>query len=204
MINNYLDLANKSNKAEFKIKYDKSKTLNDQIIYKENNFYLLNVSKTFVNNTYIGVTLFYFTDEKIVHKHFIDKFRYSEEVVEQKEKFLSDSKFKKFLRERKKIDVNKIDTYTVPFKLIVGNEIVTGEKVYANNTYAFSNFYFSNNVVCKGVYGYGYKKKFHKQNKLLEPTDNDLFRYAEQMKYTALQNVYTYVKTEYSKIDIII
>ena len=43
-----------------------------------------------------------------------------------------------------------------------------------------------------------------KQNKLLEPTDNDLFRYAEQMKYTALQNVYTYVKTEYSKIDIII
>ena len=43
MINNYLDLANKSNKAEFKIKYDKSKTLNDQIIYKENNFYLLNI-----------------------------------------------------------------------------------------------------------------------------------------------------------------
>ena len=203
-MSDYIDLADKSNEAEFRLKYDKSKPLKDQLIFKKDRFYLLNVSKTYVDNNYIGVTFFYFTDEKKVHKHFIDKFRYSEEVVEQKEKFLSDSKFKKFLRERKKIDVNKIDTYTVPFKLIVGNEIVTGEKVYANNTYAFSNFYFSNNVVCKGVYGYGYKKKFHKQNKLLEPTDNDLFRYAEQMKYTALQNVYTYVKTEYSQIDIII
>ena len=95
---NYLDLANKSNKAEFKIKYDKSKTLNDQIIYKENNFYLLNVSKTFVNNTYIGVTLFYFTDEKIVHKHFIDKSRYSEELLGNKSKFLSYIKFKKFIK----------------------------------------------------------------------------------------------------------
>ena len=204
MIYNYLDLANKSNKAEFKIKYDKSKTLNDQIIYKENNFYLLNVSKTFVNNTYIGVTLFYFTDEKIVHKHFIDKSRYSEELVGNKSKFLSYIKFKKFIKDRKKVNFNSINTYTVPFNLTVGDEIITGDKVYANNTYAFSNFYFSNNVVCKGVYGYGYKKKFHKQNKLLEPTDDDLKKYAEEMKYTALQNVYTYVKTEYSQIDIII
>ena len=111
MINNYLDLANKSNKAEFKIKYDKSKTLNDQIIYKENNFYLLNVSKTFVNNTYIGVTLFYFTDEKIVHKHFIDKSRYSEELVGNKSKFLSYIKFKKFIKDRKKVNFNSINTY---------------------------------------------------------------------------------------------
>ena len=201
---NYLDLANKSNKAEFKIKYDKSKTLKDQLIYKDNNFYLLNVSKTFVNNSYIGVTFFYCVDEKKVHKHFIDTLFFPEELVGNKSKFLSNIRFKKFIEDRKKVNFNSISTYTVPFKLTVGDEIVKGEKVYANNTYAFSNFYFSNNVVCKGVYGYGYKKKFHKQDKLLEPTDDDLKKYAEEMKYTALQNVYTYVKTEYSQIDIII
>ena len=203
-MSDYIDLADKSNEAEFRLKYDKSKHLKDQLIFKKDRFYLLNVSKTYVDNNYIGVTFFYFTDEKKVHKHFIDKFRYSEELVGNKSKFLSYIKFKKFIKDRKKVNFNSINTYTVPFNLTVGDEIITGEKVYANNTYAFSNFYFSNNVVCKGVYGYGYKKKFHKQDKLLEPTDDDLKKYAEEMKYTALQNVYTYVKTEYSQIDIII
>jgi len=203
-MSDYIDLADKSNEAEFRLKYDKSKSLKDQLVYKKGDFYLINVSKTFVNNNYIGVTLFYLANEKKIHKHFLDKLRYPEEVVEQKDKFLSNYTFKKFVDDKNKIKNNKIDTYIVPFNLIVGDEVVTGEKVYANNTYAFSNFYFSNNVVCKGVYGYGYKKKFHKQNKLLEPTEDDLKKYAEEMKYTALQNVYTYVKTEYSQIDIII
>ena len=203
-MNDYIDLANKSNKADFKLKYDKSKHLKDQVIFKIDDFYLINVSKTYVNNNYIGVTLFYFTDEKKVHKHFIDVLFYPEEVVGNKNKFLTSIRFKKFIEDRKKVNFNNINTYTVPFSLLVGDETVKGEKVYANNTYAFSNFYFSNNVVCKGVYGYGYKKKFHKQDKLLEPTHDDLKKYAEEMKYTALQNVYTYVKTEYSQIDIVI
>lgn len=202
-MDSYNELINKTNSSEFKIKFDKTKPLTNQLILRDQNFYLLNVSKTFINNSYIGVTFFYLRDEKKVHKQFLDKLRYPEELVNSKQKFLSNRRFKKFVAEKNTAFEDKVDTYTIPFKLTLDDEVITGEKVYANNTYAFSNFYFSNNIVCKGVYGYGYKKKFHKQNKLVEPTDNDLIKYAEDMKYTALQNVYTYVKTEYSTIEII-
>jgi hypothetical protein len=164
---------------------------------------LLNVSKTYTNNNYIGVTFFYLTDEKKVHKQFLDKLRYPEEIVNSKHKFLSNRRFKKFVDEKNTTIGDKVDTYTIPFKLTLDDEVITGEKVYANNTYAFSNFYFANNIICKGVYGYGYKKKFHKGNKILEPTQIDLINYANEMKNTSLQNVYTYVKTEYSTIEII-
>lgn len=202
-MDSYNELINKTNSSEFKIKFDKTKPLTNQLILHDGNFYLLNVSKTFINNSYIGVTFFYLTDEKKVHKQFLDKLRYPEELVNSKQKFLSNRRFKKFVEEKNTAIEDKVDTYTIPFKLDLGGEVIAGEKVYANNTYAFSNFYFSNNIICKGVYGYGHKKKFHKQNKLLEPTDNDLIKYAKEMKYTALQNVYTYVKTEYSTIEII-
>ena len=194
----------KTNESEFKVSFDRSKNLKDQIIYAEDNFYLLNVSKTYVNNNYIGVTLFYIKNSKKIQKAFRDVNWFSEDLVDDKENFLLNKRFKKLIKDKYEDKKNSVYTYSVPFSLTLDNEVINGEKVYTDNVYAFSNFYFANNIICRGVYGYGFKKYFFNNNKILEPTQDDLISYAKEMKYTALQNVYTYVKTEYSKIEIII
>ena len=62
-MDSYNELINKTNSSEFKIKFDKTKPLTNQLILRDENFYLLNVSKTFINNSYIGVTLFYLIED---------------------------------------------------------------------------------------------------------------------------------------------
>lgn len=193
----------KTNESDFKVNFDHSKNLKDQVIYAKDNFYLLNVSKTYVNNNYIGVTIFYVKNNKKIQKAFRDVSRFSEDLVDDKKRFLSSKRFKKLVEDKYEDKKNTVYTYSVPFSLTLDDEIINGEKIYTDNVYAFSNFYFSD-VVCRGVYGYGFKKYFINNNRILEPTQDDLINYAKEMKYTALQNVYTYVKTEYSNIEIII
>jgi hypothetical protein len=199
-LNSFYD---KTNESDFKVSFDRSKNLKDQLIYAEDNFYLLNVSKTYVNNNYIGVTFFYIKNSKNIQKTFRDVARFPEDLVNNREKLLINKRFKKLVKDKYEDIKNTVHSYSVPFTLTLDEEIIKGEKVYTDNVYAFSNLYFDNNIICRGVYGFGFKKKFYKQNKILEPTENDLIKYAKEMKYTALQNVYTYVKTEYSKIEII-
>ena len=88
VLSNFNNKFYATNQADFKVKFDHSKRLKDQVIFAENNFYLLNVSKTYVNNNYIGVTLFYVKDTARVQKSFRDIKIFPEELVDDKDKFL--------------------------------------------------------------------------------------------------------------------
>lgn len=186
---------------QFKLDYCENHSIKSQILFTYGNINLLNASKTYVDDKYLGVTLLF-----MVNKNFLKVFRdvntgYSEHLVDNLSKLIN---FKHFLHTCEKYNnafLNNQKVTTEHFSFIhLGNDVQC-EKIFIDNEYCFSNFY-TRNIVSRGAYsGKGFTTGSSFDTLKYSSEDNNLIAdYYRQKSYVSLSNTYSYISTEYSTI----
>ena len=186
---------------QVKLEYSKNHSIKSQILFTLKNVNLLSVSKTYVNNIYLGVNLLF-----LIKKDFLRVFRdvntgYSEELVNNLNELIS---FPHFLNTCNKYDnayQNNQKITTESFSFNYQSDIVRCEKIFIDNEYCFSNFY-TRNVISRGAYsGKGFTTGSSFDTVKYSSKDNNLIAdYYKQKSSVNLSNTYSYVNTEYSTI----
>ena len=187
--------------TQFKLNYSENRSVKSQILFTFGYINLLNVSKTFVDNKYLGVTLLF-----MVNKNFLKVFRdvnmgYSEHLADNLNELIN---FKHFLHTCKTYNnayLNNQKITTEHFSFIYSGDEVRCEKIFIDNEYCFSNFY-TRNIVSRGAYsGKGFTIGSSFDTMKYSSEDNNLIAdYYKQKSYVSLSNTYSYINTEYSTI----
>ena len=184
-----------------KLNYSKELPLIKQILLEHKNVRLLNVSKTYCNNLYIGVS-FLFSVNKDLLKIFkpID-LGYTEKLVDDLSKLAS---YPHFIHTMNKIHLALINTQEISVKTFTfnfNNLNITCEKVYIDDVYGFSNFR-TGRLISRGAYsGKTFSKGSSYDNMLCSGDDDEeIINYYKKRSSVGLSNNYTYISTEYSNI----
>ena len=188
---------------QVKLKYQKNHSIKSQILFTYGHVNLLNVSKTYVDHNYLGISLLF-----MINKDFLKVFRdvntgYSEEVVDNLNQLI---KFQHFLHTCNKYNeafVNNQKITTESFSFNHHGDNVRCEKIFIDDQYCFSNFY-TRNIISRGAYsGKGFTTGSSFDTVKYSSSNNDLIAdYYKQKSYISLSNTYSYINTEYSTIKL--
>lgn len=193
---------------DYHYKYDKSKRLVEQAIYKFNDTFLLNVRKVYTNNVYFGVEFTCFDKLNGLTHRFRCKDRkhpnYSEDVVNNKKMFLSSFKA------TKESNIHHYYAYTTGLKEVKQDYSVNGYDIYY--LYKDDNYHHAHikclntGIVQRGIYKANNDEEFKDRMQTFgyaittsEPSENDLKHLISQANSTKANYVFT-VSTAYSNI----
>ena len=186
---------------QIKLDYHKNHSIKSQILYTYGYVNLLNISKTYVDTNYLGITLLF-----MINRDFLKVFRdvntgYSEELVDDFSQLI---KFPHFLHTCEKYNnafLNNQKVTTESFSFVFSGDRILCEKIFIDNEYCFSNFY-TRNIVSRGAYsGKGFTIGSSFDTMKYSSEDNNLIAdYYKQKSYVSLSNTYSYINTEYSTI----
>lgn len=165
-----------------------SETLHKQVIYEDDNHYLLNVLKIYTNNVYFGVQYSCLNKEsKKISHHFRCKDRgFNESLVDDKKFFIDAYKLheanvsvytEKLYKKLYEIKADFLNEYEVTFVFDL------------NNIYNYSYAYI-NGSCCRGLYGNTIPTEAEVLKKLIEPSK------------ISLSNNITRINTSYSDIKV--
>ena len=191
--------------------YDRSKPLLSQTVHTGVGGSIINVSKIYTNNIYFGVNVFIAADNSIYRQIKCKDGGFTEDNIANKSYIIS--KLKRLLNNSNvahySINSNFINVKTViqDIKLPnINNTPAIVEFCYKDDDYAFTNIRVGS-TVNRSLYSYhdisSLELKFQKTHITTGqlPTKNRILQFYEDTQ-RALNNVYTYVNTEYSQIKV--
>jgi len=184
----------------------KSLPFSDQVIFKEDNNYLLNVRKIYTDNTYYGVCFTTFDSTLGIQHHFKCKDRPIGDlsVVEDKNKFLSKYALKDEIGENNilsKSVTQKEIFFGLPYRVFYFYDNFDGK-------YFYTQYLLEDGRILRGLYGA--KNEKHLLDLLLTfngfatlgpPTKKEVIAFYED-KMTSYANNQVSVSTDYSEIII--
>ena len=191
--------------------YDLSKPLSSQTVYTDVGGSIINVSKIYTNNIYFGVNVFIAADNSIYRQIKCKDGGFTEDNIANKSYIIS--KLKRLLNNSNvahySINSNFINVKTVIQDIKfpnINNTPAIVEFCYKDDDYAFTNIRVGS-TVNRSLYSYhdisSLELKFQKTHITTGqlPTKNRILQFYEDTQ-RALNNVYTYVNTEYSQIKV--
>ena len=185
---------------------NKSLPFFEQVIFKEDNNYLLNVRKIYTNNTYYGVCFTTFDSTRGIQHQFKCKDRPigNLSVVEDKNKFLSKYVLKNEIGENNilsKSVTQKEIFFGLPYRVFYFYDDFDGK-------YFYTQYLLEDGRILRGLYGA--KNEKHLKKWLLEfngfatlgpPTRKEVIAFYED-KMTSYANNQVSISTDYSEIII--
>lgn len=189
----------------FKIYYSNNKPISDQILFSDDCKSLINVRKVYTNEQYFGVafsTIFH-KDKTIIHEFRCKDRGFTEDLVDNKDKFLEE--YHKRLKSTSDKQIKMRNTYTSK-KVNFHKEHDLTFYYDSNNNYRFSSISFDNSNF-RGLYGeideevYKYRVKEHGYAVFCrEPTPEEVSMYLIDPAAVSYSNSISEINTIYSDI----
>jgi len=187
--------------TQVNLDYPKDRSIKSQILFTYENVHLINVSKTFSNNIYLGVNLLFMVNRELLKVSRDVNTGYSQELADNLNELI---KFPHFIHTCKTynnafLNNQKITKESFSFKY--QGEDVLCDKIFIDDEYCFSNFH-TRNIISRGAYsGNGFTGGSRFDTVKYSAKDNNLIKgYYKEKSYVSLSNTYSYVNTEYSTI----
>ena len=186
---------------QIKLDYQKNLPIKSQILFTFQNVNLINVSKTYANDKYLGVNLLFIVNKDLLKVYRTVARGYSEQLVDDLDKLITFSHFIYTCETINNAFTNKQNITTESFSFRHQGENVRCEKIYIDDIYCFSNFY-TRNIISRGAYsGKGFTSGQWFGTVSYTAEDNELIKdYYKKESYVNLSNTYSYVSTKYSTI----
>lgn len=187
--------------THIKLDYSKKLPLKEQVLFEHKNVKLLNVSKTYCNNLYVGVNFLFSANKDLLKIFKPTDTGYTESLVDNLSKLIS---YPHFIHTMNKIYLALINTQKISVKTFTfnfNNQNITCEKIYIDDVYGFSNFR-TGRLISRGAYsGKTFSRGSSYDNMLCSGDDHEeIINYYKKRSYVGLSNNYSYVSTEYSNI----
>ena len=184
-----------------KLNYSNKLPLKEQVLFEHKNVKLLNVSKTYCNNLYIGVNFLFSVKKDLLKIFKPTDTGYTESLVDNLSELI---KYPHFIHTMNKIYLALVNTQEISVKTFTfsfNNLNITCEKVYIDDVYSFSNFR-TGRLISRGAYsGKTFSGGSSYDNMLCSGDDNkEIVNYYKKRSSIGLSNIYTYVSTKYSNI----
>ena len=177
--------------------YDRSKPLLSQTVHTGVGGSIINVSKIYTNNIYFGVNVFIAADNSIYRVIRCKDNGFTEDNIVNKSYIIN--KIKKTINNSVYYSINS--NYTD-----IGNTSTIVEFCYKDDEYLFTNICVGS-TINRSLYSHhdisSLEPQFQKTHITTGqlPTKNRILQFYEDTQ-RALNNVYTYVNTEYSQIKV--
>jgi hypothetical protein len=189
--------------------YDRSKPLSSQTVYTDVGGSIINVSKIYTNNIYFGVNIFIAADNSIYRVIRCKDNGFTEDNIVNKSYIIN--KIKKIINNSVYYSINNnysdvktvIQDITLPD---IGNTSTIVEFCYKDDEYLFTNICVGS-TINRSLYSHhdisSLEPQFQKTHITTGqlPTKDRVLQFYEDTQ-RALNNVYTYVNTEYSQIKV--
>lgn len=191
--------------SNFKIYYSNNKPISTQILFSDDNKSLINVRKVYTNKQYFGVkfsTIFH-KDKTIIHEFRCKDRGFTEELVDNKDRFLEE--YHKRLKSTSEKQIRMKNTYTSR-KVNFHKEHDLTFYYDSNNNYRFSSISYDNSTF-RGLYGEYDKEEYEARIKehgyavfCREPTLEEVSIHLINSATVSYSNLISEINTEYSDI----